>query len=90
MKRIEDIEALLVQCEADLAQLKNLCKLIEKTEVNRKKLDEYYHHQYPQDYEHFSNSHQHYRALNQDSIWNVLEEQYAEKIQIIKAVIQSL
>lgn len=90
IKRIEETESLLIQCEKDLKKLKKLQKEIKKIEANRKKLNEYYNNQYIKDYDKYSNSQKNYRILNQDSIWNVLTDQYNEKIKILKNIIKSI
>lgn len=90
IKRIEETEGLLIQCEEDLKKLKNLQKELKKIEVNRKKLNEYYNNQYLKDYDKYSNSQKNYKILNQDSIWNVLTDQYNEKIKILKNIIKSI
>lgn len=90
MNRIEETEQLLVQCEKDLKALKRLHKNIKAIESNRKALDGYYKNHYMADYEKYSNSSQNYRVLNQDSIWNVLNDQYFEKIKLLKTIIRSI
>lgn len=90
MDRIEKIEKLLIQCEKNLEELKEIHKTIKKVESNREKLNEYYGNQYLKDYDELSDSKKNYRALDQDSIWNVLNDQYHEKIKILKTVIKSI
>lgn len=90
MDRIKKTENLLIQCEKDLKTLKEIHKEIKKIELNRKKLDSYYSNEYPQDYDTYANKKESYRVLNQDSVWNVLTEQYDEKIKICKTIIKSI
>lgn len=90
MNRLEQMEALLVQCENDITQLKVIHDAIQTIEANRQKLDVYYRTQYPKDYDEHSGDEKHYRLLNQDSIWNILTEQYDEKVKLLKILIQSM
>ena len=90
MKRIKEMEALLVQCEKDLKKLRTIQKEIKTMETNRAKLDKYYRDQYIKDYDKHANSNENYRVLNQDSIWNVLSDQYNEKIKLLKAITKSI
>lgn len=89
-KRLKEKEELLNECEKDLKKLKNIRKEIKRIESNRKKLDAYYRNGYLKDYDNPKNKTEHYRILNQDSIWNVLTDQYEEKIKILKNVIKSV
>lgn len=90
MNRIDKMEELLIQCEDDFKQLKKIYKKIKMIEKNRKKLNAYYRNEYIKDYEAFANAKSNYKVLNQDSIWNVLSDQYNEKIKILKTVINSI
>lgn len=90
MNRLQKTEDLLVQCEKDLKKLKAFQKELKKIEKNRIALDEYYKNQYDKDYEKHSNSDSNYRILNQDSIWNVISDQYYEKIKLLKSITKSL
>lgn len=90
MKAIEKTEALLNECEADLQKIIQFNKDIEIIEHNLKQLKEYYQEQYLLDIEKYKNSNKHYKALNQDSIWNVLEEQHEQKKQILKKIIDAI
>lgn len=90
MERLKETEALLTQCEKDLKRLRKIQKEFKAIEVNRKQLDNYYQNHYMADYEKLADTHSGYRILNQDSIWNVLSEQYAEKIKLIKSIIQTI
>lgn len=90
MKAIEKTEALLNECEADLQKIIQFNKDIEIIERNIKQLKAYYQEQYLLDIEKYKNSNKHYKALNQDSIWNVLEEQHEQKKQILKKIIDAI
>lgn len=90
MERIEEKEKLLIQCEKDLIKLKQIHTELKKIEVNRKKLNAYYENDYMQDYEEFANKDSNFNVLNQDSIWNVPNDQYYEKIKISKTIINSI
>lgn len=90
MNRLQEKEKLLIQCEKDLKRMRDIHKEIKKIESNRKELGIYYSSQYVKDYEAPENRDENYRILDQDSIWNVLDEQYQEKIKIIKTIIQSI
>ncbi len=90
MERLKEIEALLIQCEEDLKKIRKFQKEFKEIEANRKQLDEYYKNQYMADYENHSNEETTYRILNQDSIWNVLSDQYQEKINLLKSVVKSI
>lgn len=86
---LDEMEALLQTCEADLDTLKNLKQLLQDIFENQEKLDGYYQTQYLQDYE-TKNSDTHYRILDQDSIWNVISEQHEQKILLLKQLANSL
>lgn len=90
MNRLQEKEKLLIQCEQDLERIQEIHKEIIKIECNRKELESYYEKQYLKDYEAPENRAKHYRILDQDSIWNVLDDQYKEKILMIKTIIQSI
>lgn len=90
MNRLQEKEKLFIQCEKDLKRIQNIHKEIKRIESNRKELENYYQNQYIKDYEVLENRTKHYKILNQDSIWNVLDEQYQEKIKIVKTIIQSI
>ncbi len=89
-ENIEDIEALLVQCEKDLQQLKTIHQCFQQIEANRKRLDQYYTRQYLQDFEAAKDIDNPYRALDEDSIWHVLGDQYRQKIKLLKAISKSI
>lgn len=90
MERLKEIEKLLTQCENDFIKLKQINREIKRIEQNRKKLDEYYTKQYIKDYEKYSAATAYIRVLDQDSIWNTLNDQYYEKIKILKTIIKSI
>lgn len=90
MNRLQKKEKLLQQCEKDFIRLQEIYKDIQRIESNRKQLEIYYQSEYIKDYETFQNSTEKYKILNQDSIWNVLSDQYQEKINIVKTIIQSI
>lgn len=90
MPNIQNIEALLNKCEADLEKISQFNNDLEAIESNIKQLKEYYQEQYLLDVEKYKNSDKHYKALNQDSIWNVLEEQHEQKKQILKKIIDTI
>ncbi|MDD3787831.1 MAG: DUF4298 domain-containing protein [Petrimonas sp.] len=90
MDRIKETEKLLILCEQDLKKIKQFHKELKQMEVNRKALDDYYKNQYMQDYEKHSDSSKDSRVIDQDSIWNVLSDQYNEKINLLKTIIKSI
>lgn len=90
MRTKETTEQLLLQCEQDLLELKAIKKKISAIEERRASLASYYKTSYQYDYEAHTNSENHYRILDQDSIWNVLQDQYALKIELIKSLAKSL
>lgn len=90
MKSFKDKEELLIQCEKDLNRLIEIHNELQTIESNRKILNEYYKNGYPQDYSNSEKNIPQYRFLNEDSIWNVLDEQYQEKIRIIKTIVKSI
>lgn len=92
MNKLDETETLLVQCEKDLLELIRMHQSIKAIEVRRKELDDYYRSQYIHDIDDHAN-HNHdkpYRILDEDSIWDVLTEQYNEKINLLKTLIQSI
>lgn len=89
MIHLDIAEKFLEQGEQDLHTLRELHKTLERIEANRSKLDAYYRNQYREDYDNASPD-KHYRVLDQDSIWNVLTDQYNEKIKILKSIINSI
>ncbi len=88
--KIDKVEKLLIQCEEDLKKLQELHKEFKSIEANRKKLDNYYKDQYLADYDRYANEDAKYRVTDQDSIWNVLSDQYNEKIKLLKTITQSI
>lgn len=90
MKKLEKIEEILTECEKDLKELKKIRKKLRKIDTNRKELNKYYNNQYIKDYDEHANSSNNFRILDQDSIWNVLTEQYNEKIKILKSITKNL
>lgn len=90
MKRLEKTDELLNQCEKDLKELKKIHKKLRKIENNRKELNKYYNNQYIKDYDEHAKSSNNFRILDQDSIWNVLTDQYNEKIKILKSITKNL
>lgn len=90
MSRLQKTEELLLQCEKGLARIKEIRAELRVIETNRAKLADYYQSQYKEDYESANRSEHHYRILDQDSIWNVLDDQYREKINLLKEIAQTL
>lgn len=90
MNELQEKEKLLIQCEKDLERMQDIHKEIKKIESNRVELQNYYTNQYIKDIEAPQNKKYNYRILDQDSIWNVLDDQYREKINIVKAIIKSI
>lgn len=90
MNRLKETKKLLIQCENDFKRLQQIHKEIKKIESNRKKLNEYYNNQYLKDYDELSKLSKNYRILNQDSIWNVLTDQYNQKIKLLKTLTKSI
>lgn len=84
------MEALLLQCEKDLKKLRSFEKEFKTIEANRKALEKYYSTSYLKDYEKHQKNPENIRVLDQDSIWNVLSNQYNEKIKLLKVVMKSI
>lgn len=89
-KAILEMEAKLKQCEADLESLIEINHKMERINENIKILSEYYTTKYRDDYENIDKFEKHYDILNQDSIWNVISDQYNQKIALIKKIAASL
>lgn len=90
MNSLQEKEELLVQCENDLKKIREIHKEIKKIESNRVELHDYYLNQYIKDYEAPQNKGCFLRILDQDSIWNVLDDQYRAKINLIQTIIKSI
>lgn len=90
MQSIQKIEALLNKCEADLEIIVQFNNDLATIQSNIQQLKDYYQEQYLLDVEKHKNSNKHYKALNQDSIWNVLEEQHNQKKQILKKIVDAI
>lgn len=90
MKRLDDTEKLLMQCEKDLERMEQIRKEMKQIESNRKELQAYYDNHYLKDYNAFGKKGKRYKCLNQDSIWNVLTDQYNTKIKLLKVLIKSI
>lgn len=90
MKHLDKIEQLLTQCEQDLAKLTRFNEQLPKFEQNIQQLSHYYQTQYLKDVDNHQQSNRHYRILDQDSIWNTIEQQHQEKINILKTIINKL
>lgn len=89
-ERLNYIEKKLHQCEAELQHLQQMHFDLQNIINNANELSEYYSKEYMDDYADSDKFKNHYDALNQDSIWNVLSEQHAEKIRLIKTIINSI
>jgi hypothetical protein len=90
MIKLEEMEKLLTECEEDLKKLKAFSKEFKVIEKHRKELENYYKNQYMEDYQKHSNTKEKLRILDQDSIWNVLSDQYYEKIELLKSIIKTI
>lgn len=90
MNQKDKMEALLLQCEKDLGMLQDFHKKVAEIEANRRKLESYYQGDYISDYDAQREWDTPYRILDQDSIWNVLQDQYQEKLELSKKLISSL
>lgn len=90
MSKLQEKEKLLNQCEADLLRIQAIREELKTIEANRKILATYYTQEYPEDYDKAQDSNQHFRVLDQDSIWNVLDDQYREKIGLVKDIVGSI
>ena len=89
-KHLKNTEKLLEQCEKDLNRLRDIFIEIKKLEDNQDKLVEYYETNYMVDVENPKLKNEKYRVLDQDSIWNVLDDLRYEKIQLIKILAKSI
>ncbi|MBS9777150.1 MAG: DUF4298 domain-containing protein [Gammaproteobacteria bacterium] len=90
MNRIEKAQQLLEQSERDLARMRQVTEELKKIEENRIALAHYYSEEYVKDYEEYEHQSHRPNVLDQDSIWNVLEEQNQEKIILLKTITNSL
>lgn len=90
MTKLQQIESLLNLCEADLSRMHAIRQELQTIEANRKLLAAYYSEEYPKDYDTVRDTTEHLRILDQDSIWNVLDEQYQEKISLVKDLVNSI
>lgn len=88
--RLQQIVELLEQCEKDLEVLQEIQERLVSIEATRCLLDEYYRSEYRNDYDATDKHDGSYRILDQDSIWNVLQSQYQEKIKLIKIITKSI
>lgn len=89
-KIVLEMEAKLRECEADLNTLINFNDAMERINENIKTLSDYYSNEYRSDYEDIDKFDKHYDVLNQDSIWNVMSDQYNQKISLLKKIAASL
>ena len=89
-ERLIYIEKKLHECEADLQRLQQINSDLKKMIENTEELSAYYADEYMDDYENADRFKNHYEALNQDSIWNVISDQHAEKIRLLKTLINSI
>ncbi len=89
LKRLEKTEALLKQCQQDVQRLEKIQKEIKTIEKRRKQLDNYYENRYLKDID-LPKKFQNYGILDEDSIWNVLTDQYGIKIKLLKILIKSI
>lgn len=88
---IKDIEKLLIENESDLQELIEFQKRLEYMEHNMKVLNDYYAIQYMDDMNRDqSEDNIRYRALDEDSIWNVLADYHKAKIKLLKTIAETL
>ncbi|MBS9782885.1 MAG: DUF4298 domain-containing protein [Arcobacter sp.] len=90
MQRLEEIEKLLFECEKDAKRLTKIKKELKKIEQNRKKLASYYDEDYMKDFDNAKNFSRDYAMLDEDSIWNVLTDEYQRKIEIVKFLVKAI
>ena len=90
MVKLQQTEKLLEQCEQDLKHLREISKKIKLIEENQEDLIKYYETEYTKDIENPQLKHDKYGILDQDSIWNVLDDLRYEKIQLIKMLAKSI
>ncbi len=90
MKRLEDMENLLFQCEKDVKDLEEIKKKLKKIEQNRERLAKYYDEEYMNDMDNAKKHDRDYAMLDEDSIWNVLTDEHQSKIDIIKFLVKSI
>ncbi len=90
MKRLEKIEKLLFKCEKDVKRLVKIKKELKQIEANRKKLANYYDTDYMKDMDDAKNQVRDYAVLDEDSIWNVLTDEYQTKLELVKFLVKSL
>ncbi len=90
MKRLNKIEKLLLTCEEDSKRLEKIIKEIKKIEKKRKRLEDYYNKSYLKDMENKKYAKKSYKILDQDSIWNVLNDDYMNKIKLLKFLVKTI
>ncbi len=90
MKRLEKVEKLLFQCEKDVKRFDEIILELEKIEKNRKKLEEYYESEYMKDFDNAEKYDRDYAMLDEDSIWNILTDEYQNKIKLLKILANSI
>lgn len=90
MKRIEEAQRLLEQSEQDLKKMQQITEALKTIEKNRIALDTYYTEHYMEDYDKYENKSSRPSVLDQDSIWNVLSDQYEEKKILLKNIIETI
>lgn len=89
-ERLIYIEKLLQQCESDLIRMREMNEELKRIIEINDELSVYYSEEYLSDYENQETFENEYRALDQDSVWDVISSQYFEKITLLKTIINSI
>lgn len=90
MKRIVEYENLLARCEQDFEKLKSFNAELEKMEKNIQKLTTYYQKHYDKDVKKYRDSSTRYRVLDEDSIWNLINDRYREVLKTLKVIVKNI
>lgn len=88
----DEMEGRLIQAEKDLKEVKKFAKRIKEINKNLSKLVTYYHTDWLDDYDKYSEKKKgkNRKILGQDSIWDVSQEHYEQKIKIMKTLITAV
>lgn len=86
---IAQMEERLLQAEADAKFLRDVNKRLKKIDKNADELIAYSYSEWLDDYNDFS-SDTHYRILEQDPLFNAIQDIYEEKIRLLKQIVKKI
>lgn len=89
-QNVAAMQARLEQAQKDIAYLKSVNKAFKKIEKNKKALTGYYYKEWMKDYEKSGEMQQHYQILNQDSLFEAIQDLYYEKLALLKSITKDL